>query len=535
MGMKCARECKGQSVITFPDEYIIIDIETTGLDPKFDSIIEVSAIRVSDSKEVGSFSELIKPDTYYIADDEYEDDYLNINGEKGYYIDSFISELTGITNEMLFESRNTEDVLRDFFDFVGDCHLIGHNVNFDINFLYDARLKYFNNPFENDFTDTMRIARKILPELKHHRLGDLAKYYNVDYSGAHRSLEDCYITEQCYVAMKKDIVCRYESYDLFIDSFKSKSKLVKRAKDYTTQKTSFNENGVLYNKICVITGKLEVMTRDEARQMIVDIGGINGDSVTKKTNYLILGNNDYNPLVRGGKSNKQRKAEELILKGADLRIISENVFYDIISEADESESFNIGEETVENPSQDYYEAPDGKIISIVQEKLIETSNACGLFEDSIRTTINYGKNGQITSYGVAIYEEEFPKIGAAKSTPVVNFKIINETTIEILVKKKQFQCIELPTCMEVKEIPSDNINIRVIFSLRDNKWLEYILHNVKYCLDNYTAKASAFGCCSKYKECSTVAACVHVNLLYAKACAYRKNLEQGNNYMINAN
>jgi len=60
------------------------------------------------------------------------------------------------------------------------------------------------------------------------------------------------------------------------------------------------------------------------------LGGINGDGVTSKTNYLILGNNDYCSNIKDGKSNKQKKAEELILKGQELQIISENVFYDLL-------------------------------------------------------------------------------------------------------------------------------------------------------------------------------------------------------------
>jgi DNA polymerase-3 subunit epsilon len=67
-------------------------------------------------------------------------------------------------------------------------------------------------------------------------------------------------------------------------------------------------------------------------QIVADIGGIPGDGVTKKTNYLILGNNDYCKSIKGGKSSKQKKAEKLILEGADLQIIPESVFIDMITE-----------------------------------------------------------------------------------------------------------------------------------------------------------------------------------------------------------
>ena len=68
-------------------------------------------------------------------------------------------------------------------------------------------------------------------------------------------------------------------------------------------------------------------------QVVADLGGINQNNVTKKTNYLVLGNNDYCSTIKDGKSNKQKKAEEYRLKGLDIEIISENVFYDMIAEA----------------------------------------------------------------------------------------------------------------------------------------------------------------------------------------------------------
>ena len=97
-------------------------------------------------------------------------------------------------------------------------------------------------------------------------------------------------------------------------------------------RTEFDETHPLYGKLCVFTGTLEKMQRKDAMQIVVDLGGQVGNSVTKKTNFLILGNNDYCPLIKDGKSSKQKKAETLKLAGNDIEIISEDVFYDMISE-----------------------------------------------------------------------------------------------------------------------------------------------------------------------------------------------------------
>ena len=103
----------------------------------------------------------------------------------------------------------------------------------------------------------------------------------------------------------------------------------------TTENTVFDETHPLYGKVCVFTGTLEKMIRKEAVQLVLDLGGICDNSVTKKTNYLILGNNDYCSSIKGGKSNKQKKAEELRLKGNDIEIIPEDVFYDMVAQKDE--------------------------------------------------------------------------------------------------------------------------------------------------------------------------------------------------------
>jgi DNA polymerase-3 subunit epsilon len=84
--------------------------------------------------------------------------------------------------------------------------------------------------------------------------------------------------------------------------------------------------------VFVFTGTLERMPRKEAMQYVVDAGGVCADNVTKKTNYLVLGIIDYCVTIKDGKSTKQKKAEHLKLSGSDIETISENVFYEMLSE-----------------------------------------------------------------------------------------------------------------------------------------------------------------------------------------------------------
>lgn len=301
---KVIRENKGNSLFEFPESFTVIDLETTGLTPLYDKIIEVSAIKVRHGKITDQFSSLVN--------------------QKDVYIDGYITALTGITQEMLDNSPSIEDVFPKYIEFISGDIVLGHNVNFDVNFIYDECRKEGLPDFKNDFVDTMRLSRRLHPEFKHHRLKDLSNRYKLNPSGSHRGLVDCETTLLAFDAVKKDAMTQHGSIKAFIDS------LFKKASEITAHTDIFDESHPLYQKICVFTGKLERMTRTEAMQIVADLGGINGKSVTKETNYLILGNNDYCTSIKDGKSIKQKKAEQLKLEGQDIEILSEDTFYDMI-------------------------------------------------------------------------------------------------------------------------------------------------------------------------------------------------------------
>lgn len=311
------RRFKGNSLLDFPDSYVVIDIETTGLSPDYDSIIEVGAIKYESGVETERFSSLIQPDSH---------------DNDGNYINDFIRNLTGITNEMLASAPTAKEVLPTFYEFLSGSVLVGHNVNFDINFLYDNFEKILNKSLSNDFVDTMRISRNLHPELREHTLSDLKVRYNIGYSKAHRTLADCESAHLVLRSLHKDACLIYGSAEAFFNHLKEKRKhkYYLKASDVVATEADIDEDNPLFGKVFVFTGVLERMLRKEAMQIVVNHGGINGDSVTKKTNYLVLGNNDYCKSIKDGKSSKQKKAEKLKLNGLDIEIIPENVFYDMI-------------------------------------------------------------------------------------------------------------------------------------------------------------------------------------------------------------
>ena len=103
-------------------------------------------------------------------------------------------------------------------------------------------------------------------------------------------------------------------------------------KTLQSQVVDFDTSNPLYDKKIVFTGKLERFLRKEASQIVVNLGGIVKDSVTKDIDFLVLGNNDLCKTLVDGKSNKHKKAEELILKGFDIKILIEDTFYDYIED-----------------------------------------------------------------------------------------------------------------------------------------------------------------------------------------------------------
>ena len=184
----------GKGIIAFPENYTVLDLETTGLDPNNELIIEFAAVKVRHGKVIDTFQSLCDP---------------------GYPIPPVIEALTGITTEMVRCCPNPRSVLPDFLDFVGDDYIIGHNVLFDVRFIAKSA-----DIFKNDYIDTMKIFRKLHPALPHHRLSDMVSFYGKHNESAHRALSDCYATQACYEEMKNEVKCLFGCEEEFFKGLK---------------------------------------------------------------------------------------------------------------------------------------------------------------------------------------------------------------------------------------------------------------------------------------------------------------------------
>lgn len=305
---------KGISLLSLPSDYIVLDLETTGYNPSFDEIIEVACIRYSGSEKIDMFHSYVQPTPYESEDGS------------TYYVDEFITKFTGISDAMLVNAPKFKDIAKDLYDYLGDSVIVGHNINFDINFLYDNFLNYLGIEFSNDYLDTMRLSRIALPDLPHHRLKDLKEYFSIN-GIQHRALNDCQITHAVLFKLLNYI--QENNIDLKRHRHHKNFDLSSLTGDVTLNDPSH----LLYGKHCVFTGKLKRFTRKDAAQIVCNIGGFCDNNVTKKTNFLIIGGLDDNPLVKDGKSTKIKKAEKLILDGQDLKVLSESTFYDLIEDS----------------------------------------------------------------------------------------------------------------------------------------------------------------------------------------------------------
>ncbi len=160
----------GKKMNTYTPDYVVFDLETTGINCKSDEVIEISAVRVRGGKAVDEFSTLVNP---------------------GIPIPDGASTVNGIYDDMVANSPGFEEALKDFLEFIGDDVLVGHNIHcFDMKFIWRDTRRFWGKVVGNDYIDTLGISRAYLPEIGGHRLTDLASYYGIETDGAHRALAE---------------------------------------------------------------------------------------------------------------------------------------------------------------------------------------------------------------------------------------------------------------------------------------------------------------------------------------------------------
>lgn len=163
------------------NEYVVLDLETTGLHREYDKIIEIGALKITNGEVYEQFHSFINP---------------------GLKIPARITEINGITDAMVKDAPSKEEVLPIFLKFISDLPLVAHNASFDIGFI-EAQGKVV---LKNKIVDTLTLCRRYYKDYANHRLSTVCQNLCINAGTYHRALNDCWATAQVYETCKR----RYE-------------------------------------------------------------------------------------------------------------------------------------------------------------------------------------------------------------------------------------------------------------------------------------------------------------------------------------
>ncbi|MBY0120657.1 PolC-type DNA polymerase III [Bacillus sp. S/N-304-OC-R1] len=179
------------------DTFVVFDVETTGLSAVYDTIIELAAVKIHNGEIVDRFESFANPHHPLSA--------TTIN-------------LTGITDDLVENAPEVEEVLQKFHDWTGDSVLVAHNASFDMGFLNVGYKKIGLEKAPNPVIDTLELARYLYPDMKNHRLNTLAKKFDVELTQHHRAIYDAEATGYLLLKMLKDAAEKeIEFHDQFND------------------------------------------------------------------------------------------------------------------------------------------------------------------------------------------------------------------------------------------------------------------------------------------------------------------------------
>jgi DNA polymerase-3 subunit epsilon len=312
------------------DSFIAIDYETAN--SSYESVCAVGVTLVEDGKIQSNFYTLIKP----------EEDFS--------FFDSFNTSIHGITERDVKNAPSFGDVWPDIEKLYlpGQIPFVCHYAGFDIR-VTEAMLYGIGNKFSDiEFYDTCTISKKVWPELLNFKLNTISSYLGIELDH-HNAASDAQACAQ--IAIKhlellslptlRDVAKNF-GYDLGVLNTTG----VRRMSDFKNYPSSRNYNhgnyiqsskgilpsaeinvdGDFYGKRIVFTGELDSMNRSEAIQIAVNNGAAVASSVSKKTNYLIVGKSDFLDFKNGIKTNKFKDAEAAKISGSNIEIIDEEDF-----------------------------------------------------------------------------------------------------------------------------------------------------------------------------------------------------------------
>jgi DNA polymerase-3 subunit epsilon len=286
-------------------EFVAIDVETANADMA--SICQIGLAKFKDGQLVGEWSTLIDPEDYF--------DFINI-------------DIHGITEKDVVGAPKFSEVAGELSKYLSGSVCVSH-THFDRVSVGRALEKYSLNPIDTIWLDSARVARRTWEECSWRGYGLLNVCKIIGYKFKHHdALEDAKASGQVLIAA-------IGKTGLDVDSWLKRVRQPIGPINSSTEAAinrDGNPEGELYGEILVFTGALEIPRR-EAADLAVSIGCKVAAGVTKKTTMLVVGDQDITKLAGKAKSSKHLKAEQLIAKGQEIRIIKESDFKELVNQA----------------------------------------------------------------------------------------------------------------------------------------------------------------------------------------------------------
>ncbi len=297
--------------------FITIDFETATSDR--DSPCEIGLTFVKDGRITNTKSWLIKPKCY----PEFDEFNISIHGIKPKDVakEPEFGKLWKTELKALFKNQ--------FF--------IAHYAGFDFSVLRKT-LETYNIPFPSlQYSCSYIFSKKVWPKVLSYDLQSLCNLNKISFKH-HRAGEDSLACAK--LSMKAFKLAGVKNIDdfprklgtsvgkLFVGGYRpSETKRTYRsAASIVGGSSKHDTESIFYRKSVVLTGALSSMVRKEAQQIIADIGGTNSDTITKETDFLIVGQQDFRRVGEDGMSRKQEKAQKLLDKGVTIEVMSEADF-----------------------------------------------------------------------------------------------------------------------------------------------------------------------------------------------------------------
>lgn len=286
-------------------DFVVFDLETTGFNyaggegKQKDYIIEVAAQRYRDFKLVAEYASYVYT--------------------PGLQVPYFITGLTGISTSMLTGAPTLDQVIKEFTAFIGDDVLIGHNVNFDVTFAGHEIHRLTGKPLANDFICTMVLAKRYVKDSANHKLGTLADHFGFA-TPNHRALQDVKVTGQLY----KVLYTRHTGEQVPKDN-----ELTGNTSKLAELMAQGMESAFVGKQVCV-AGSMRGYTKMEMITLVEQLGGNFTGMVSSNTDIVIVGEADPQMMNLGERTIAHEKAEVLQSEGADIVIMFEPDFTDLV-------------------------------------------------------------------------------------------------------------------------------------------------------------------------------------------------------------